>query len=178
MRMKYLRAARPMTAAKTANTNKGGFVGKEPEAPGTEKVKDPENEVLCEGCNEAVHYTKMMKTHQLGGNVRKEQRCKNCHDEFQNGVYATQMLEAVHGCSAHLDRFSNWATNPEVRAAIIDMLEKGVSQLGLKVRGGLPSRAPAEGEEKEREIVEGWVWLAALFCLELCLFGAQGDEPG
>ena len=97
-----------------------------------------------------IHYAKMMKTHQLGGNTRKESRCANCHDDYQNGIYCQQMLESVNGCSANLQRFSNWSQNPSVKEAIENLLETGIEQLGLKLRGKMGAKAGAEeGKEKD-----------------------------
>ena len=63
------------------------------------------------------------------------------------GVYAGQMLESVYTCASNLDRFGNWAENEDVKAAILQLLEKGIDQLGLTMRAVPPEREIAEGEE-------------------------------
>ena len=103
------------------------------EAAATAEEAD-ENSVKCDGCNLLVHYSKMMKTHQLGGNTRKETRCPTCHEDYQMGIYASQMLESVYTCASNMDRFSNWADNEDVKVAILHLLEKGIDQLGLTMR--------------------------------------------
>ena len=127
-----------------------------------------ENSVKCDGCNLMVHYSKMMKTHQLGGNTRKETRCPTCHEDYQMGVYAAQMLESLYTCSSNLDRFGNWAENEEVKTAILQLLEKGIEQLGLTMRAVHAEKvvdaesgdgAVAAAEQKDADGESGRAWL-------------------
>ena len=134
---------------------KAGWTGKTKEEQQAQPVD--ESNVKCDGCNLMVHYSKMMKTHQLGGNVRKEYRCPGCHEDYQMGVYASQMLESVYTCSSNMDRFGNWAENEEVKTALLQLLEKGIEQLGLTMRAVPPEREVAEGEETPLKAGEGSV---------------------
>ena len=73
------------------------------------------------------------------------------------GVYASQMLESVYTCSSNMDRFGNWAENEEVKTALLQLLEKGIEQLGLTMRAVPPEREIAEGEETPQQAGDGSV---------------------
>lgn len=76
----------------------------------------------------------MKKTYQLGGNARKELRCPACCDDFQHDIYHSQMLENPHGTVGSVEKFDNWAEDPEIKAVLCTMVEKCAQQLGLRLR--------------------------------------------
>jgi len=112
---------------------------REEEAPGFE------NKMQCEGCDEWVHFAKMLKTHQLSGNVRKEVRCAKCHPGFQFDVFTTQMTEGCYTAADYLDKYSNWAQNAEVKEAMMELMDKVFEQLGLVRRVAVPEGPGEEG---------------------------------
>lgn len=106
------------------------FIRREPE---TRKWPDSWTQE-CDGCHKTVPCPSMKKTYQLGGNTRKEVRCPACYDDFQHGIYHTQMLGNAHGTVGSVDKFDNWARDPEIKAALCTMVEKCTQQLGFRWR--------------------------------------------
>ena len=88
--------------------------------------------MTCGGCNVKVHYAKMMKTHQLSGNARKESRCPDCHPGYQQELLTTQMSEQVYNTASSLGRLQNWGENQEVKEAMLHLTDKIMDQLGAK----------------------------------------------
>ena len=81
--------------------------------------------------------------------MRKEQRCGECHEDFQNGIYEAQMLESVNGCPLNLTRFANWADCQKVKGAMRQLMDKTMDALKLQVCT-VPVE-PEEGAEKKDE---------------------------